>query len=209
MMDDAIEFTQVIVDKTIENLKKEKSFKKLVSKLEEFNGFYPKIAYLTNYIVCTLCWFGENKNQKILESYVLASLIMDSSLNDEDLAMFEDFEEVNTISKLSLEKQDNFFSHPERSAQILDNFQGNKTFCEELIRRHHERPCGKGFPNGLDEFEIKPRVGLFIMGHHLAYQILKNGSFDHKFKKELKVKYSKGGFEVAYQAFLKSFNFKD
>ena len=77
-----------------------------------------------------------------------------------------------------------------------------------IIREHHERPDGSGFPRNLDSSNLTEISCIFIIAHHFSHRLLTeplNADTLGSINSELKEQFSENKFEKPYEAFVKCF----
>jgi hypothetical protein len=157
-------------NKNIQNIiRKSKS---IVSLLESYrlncSEEFFKISF-TNYICSLILNQFPWKTNLILDKLMLASTICDLSLTADDVAELRAYEEDKV--KLS----DKAKSHPMSVIELLKDEQ-NQLSLETItiIKQHHERPDGKGFPSGIDHKRINQLSAIFIVSQRFADIICKD-----------------------------------
>lgn len=66
-----------------------------------------------------------------------------------------------------------YMKHPSKSALVLDNKNNMPPDVDKIIYQHHERPDGRGFPEGLTAKKIHPLAALFIVAEDLVLYLEK------------------------------------
>lgn len=93
------------------------------------------------------------------------SLFVGGVLRDYSVSLTGDTDPHLKFAKgeLSEEELTAFFTHPQRSIDLLHPFNVLDDTMETLIRQHHEKPLGDGFPLGLKRVEIyQPAQFLYL-----------------------------------------------
>ena len=118
---------------------------------------------MTGHICTTMLQKVSWGNKEMAEKVMIAALLADISLSQSD------FEELaknrNNPDKLNK----NCYSHPVVIAQKLSA--KSSLFAIEtitIIRQHHERPSGKGFPGKLKAQQIAPLSAVYIVGAYFV-----------------------------------------
>ncbi len=117
-----------------------------------------------------------------------AAMFHDISLNARTRQEYDHLQTVATKSlgqkgslPESLELKE-YLNHPNKAAELLVHFQELPPQVDRIIREHHERPDGSGFPNHLKWHEISPLGALLIFAHDLMDFMVhadpKKGLFD-------------------------------
>jgi len=132
-----------------------------------------------------------------------ASFFHDITLENHDLAQIETLSELAKFKdEFSQEEILALRLHPVHSAQLSAKFTEIPPDVDVLIRQHHERPDGSGFPHSLTANRINPLSCLFIVAHELVTQLFrKNGKLDYDaFMKMIHIKYNYGPFKAMIKA---------
>jgi HD-GYP domain-containing protein (c-di-GMP phosphodiesterase class II) len=66
-------------------------------------------------------------------------------------------------------------NHPTNTALLVTRFKELPPDVDVIIREHHERPSGKGYPQGLPVEKIAPLSAVFIFAHDLVDYSLAGG----------------------------------
>lgn len=114
-----------------------------------------------------LGWASESTFYKL----TLAGFLHDITIKDYELATVNDLDDVlriGVIEKFSMLQMDEYSKHPITAAEILSQFSNVPQDVDHIIRQHHERPDGTGFPEGMTYKEISPISAVFIFSEHLV-----------------------------------------
>lgn len=120
-----------------------------------------------------LDWGGD----KNLEKFLIAAYLHDSALRKSpELARYKNLEEIdNDQWELGIDRYNQAINHSEtayKSALLLDDLPQD---VDGMIRMHHERPNGTGYPFKADYKKMSPLVSIFVAAHDLTDYI-----YDHK-----------------------------
>ncbi|HAZ11749.1 MAG: hypothetical protein A2X86_01010 [Bdellovibrionales bacterium GWA2_49_15] len=155
------------------------------------------VSYTTLSLLDTFDWSSES----IKEKMSLACMLRDVMLQPKDFALIQEFEKKGKFTDLP----EPLFNHPLNTAALFEadkNRWLSQDVCT-LIRQHHERQDGSGFPLGLSHSKITPLSCVLIVADHFI-SLMIDYKFDLKKKAEimatLESTYTKGGMRKAYDA---------
>ena len=167
--------------------------------LKEFKKNCPEELYfimLTNYVingmVDTFTWSSKPLKEKL----TLGSLLCDVLLEKESFKEIK--EKVAQPDQLSI----NARNHPRETYErfmTAEEDLGKETL--EVIKYHHESPCGKGFPYGIPGRNVSLYPAIRIVAEDFV-ELLIAENFDHQQKEKilnhLQSKYHVANFKKAY-----------
>ena len=192
---------------TFKNLKNSPKMSAILGKLLVKKNYLYQLGVITAYLSVAILEKTEWSNLENCEKLVTASICQDMSLHNEKLAKVVSTTD-SSYTGLSFEEKKEVMNHPQKSSEFLENLGGFTTDIVNIIKDHHERPDGTGFPRNLDSSNLKPLSCIFIIAHYFAHRLLTEplsaetlGSIN----KELKEKFSAGNFSKPYEAFVNSF----
>ena len=118
-----------------------------------------------------LC-FGIAKVMEWDSDFTSAKLSMAAILHDITLS----HEEIENMAELTADANNPYPSeavkqyrnHPRKAADLLAGMHDVPPDVDKIILQHHERPDGKGFPEGLNQSRITPLSALFIIAEDLV-----------------------------------------
>lgn len=114
-------------------------------------------------------------SEQTLEKFILASYLHDLALGDSTkLAKIGAKEDWQNNDDLTPEEKKLVELHSIASKTLVESKREIPQDVHTIIEQHHERPDGKGFPNGLDHKRITPLSSIFIVSHLLADYIIEN-----------------------------------
>ncbi len=162
------------------------------------------VGYTASCMVDTFSWCSN----EIKEEMSLASMLSDILLEEDDVKLLNGWERGElTMGELS----DRILDHTNKTVQMLES-SSNVIFSDEvitIIKQHHERPDGTGFPGSLSD----SKVDLLSCIHIVAYNfILLMNQYDFDVEKKedilrnLQNRFDVGNYEQAYNALVKMFN---
>lgn len=161
------ELINTAVGSCLKNLEKNKKLKNSLEILRKEEGYL-----VSHSVTCLhLCYMMARKtsyyNDQILEKLSYASLLQNISLQDDHLASILDTHQNPHFSKLPIDQQKMIDQHPQQSANLVIS----NTVSEDVIRmikEHHERPDGLGFPRKLKHNQINPLSSIYILAVRMA-----------------------------------------
>ncbi len=160
---------------------------------------YLKIT-VTNFVLTMTLNKFPWKSNLIIQKSMMASLLCDITMNAKSFDALYHFEEAGG------ELVDEVHRHPVLAAEIL-NRKRDLIPAETItiIEQHHERPDGKGFPNGITITRFNQLSAVFIVCQRFVDLLFKN-NFDynqhHNMIKELQTIYHGGHFDKAMDALI-------
>jgi response regulator RpfG family c-di-GMP phosphodiesterase len=143
-----------------------------------------------------------------LQKLVFASLMQNVSIPDVTLKQVLQLERFCLENQfLENEEVKAYREHPMQSAVVLEEWSHLPPETAEIVRCHHERPDGKGFPRRLKGSHLTPLAALFIISQDLAGFILQSGKRVQyeKFFDEREALYSASRFKEPFEALLLNF----
>ena len=191
----------------LSNLKRSPKMASILGKLVTKKNYLYQLGILTSYLSVAILEKTEINNNENSERLVTASICQDISLDNTELAKIVDIEN-QSFKDLPFDTKEQVLTHPIRSAQLLVDQGIFSSETANIIREHHERPDGTGFPRNLDSSNLGELSCIFIIAHHFSHRLLTEplsadtlGSINN----ELKEKFSQGNFEKPYEGFIQSF----
>lgn len=183
-----------------------------ISKVAEMlkHGKNKKLASHTLLLTFMLTEVATRMNwasQGTIEKLTFAAILHDIELDDDLFADKQTLLMAGEIVTLKESEEGNkLLSHPMDAAQLTLNWPMCPSDVDIIIRQHHERPDGRGFPLGLASFKISPLSAAFIMCEDLIYKSMIDDSVDLKeyFIKQ-KEYYAREPFKSIYPKLLEIF----
>ncbi|MEW6057050.1 MAG: HD domain-containing phosphohydrolase [Bdellovibrionota bacterium] len=200
--------TQQLINSTVSlvlsslktNPKLSEVFERMIEGQEHYISTHSvALAYLACSTASLLGWVSNTTFYKLS----LAALIHDITLSDSELA------KIDSVIELGLQRTHlndamvaEVLDHPEKAADLASRIAGAPEEAALIIRQHHERPNGSGFPGRLTETEIDPLSCVFIISHELLSFKTKFGNTRDlsSFINEVSDEYSKGNFRKIIKA---------
>lgn len=192
---------------TLEVIGDSKLFKKFKDFKNNCTEEYMR-SLMTGYVVSCMLQQFPWQTLQIKEKLVMASLLCDILLGEED------FKEMSEKGKNPKNLSKKVYQHPEMTAEILEkfkNFASSETIT--IVRQHHERPNGHGFPNGLHYPEITILSSIYIVGYYFVEKL-----HEHELENvdipsviaglvaQIKDKFCSGNFRKASESLAKVFD---
>lgn len=156
-------------------------------------------AYLSVFILQKMN-LTESANVRKL---IIAAFFHDISLKDQSLAKKIDVpDDLDSNSKRLL------LNHMDLSCEFIEKIvKVGEEDIFNVIKQHHERPDGKGFPKGLNYKTIQPLAAVFIMAHEVVRYF-----FETNFNlpgltvalSKMSEEWRQGNFEKPYKAIVES-----
>ncbi len=156
---------------------------------------------------CLIDTFNWPSSDQIKEKVVLGALLCDVTLCPEDFLKMK--EAKGDKEKLSPK----ILNHPYECAEIASKdsvFISPETLA--IIKQHHERPNGKGFPKGLGHQSITALTSVYIIANSFVERMYDENYVDehkeermHNIVAGMRERYSVGTFKKSYDALTKCF----
>ena len=149
--------------------------------------------------------------QQLLDKFTFAGILHDISLEEEEYSEIFDTNHPK-FAKLTALSKEKLKQHPNESAKLSMEIRNVPQEVATMIREHHERPDGSGFPRGLGANAISLLGAIYIVALKVAdfisvrAEALSEESFDNlrlELKSELLQNYYHGQFRKVVDAFLK------
>ncbi len=173
-----------VITKTVDAInripKLEKILQKIGSQSRERN-YLPEHMLLLCYITAAwtehLGWHSKGTKEKLIYASILHDLTLAGTPHLAEIPDMKTFESMK--GSFTPKERDLFINHPLESAQlILSSFQQAPPDTEVIVRQHHERPDGKGFPKGIHWGKINPLSALFIVAHDYVHYVMTHEEHD-------------------------------
>ena len=119
-------------------------------------------AYVCEKILLNMGWTADMTRGKL----ILASLLQDISLNNDDLIKIRSLNDPN-FKMFSEEEQEGFKCHPQKAANIATYFNGFSD-VDFILLEQHEHPPGDGFPKGLNSSGLTTISCIFILASNFV-----------------------------------------
>lgn len=176
------------------------SFKKNCS--EEFLH-----ATVVSFIACAMIDNFSWGNEEIKKKVTLAAILCDMTLTPEDFVILK--KSKGDKDRLSPK----ILNHPLEIAEIIEkhsNFVSAETLT--IIKQHHERPQGKGFPKSLNHQSISALTSVYIVAHYFVDRMFDENYIDEYQKErmqnvvsQMKERFSAGIYKKSWESLNKLF----
>ncbi len=193
------EITRTQVQLTVKSMGKDPDLADILKKLKATEGQYISshstlCAYFSCAIAGQLQWGSDTTFTKLS----LAAFLHDITLNNHDLAQLTSLDELERYeTKFTAEEIKQFKNHPVEAAELAKRMTEVPADVDTIIRQHHEKADGKGFPRSLSHQYIAPLAVVFIIAHDLTqYTIRAGADFNASvFLGEVREKYKSNQFK--------------
>lgn len=172
------------VSKVLKDVKENKKLSKVLKSLKvdrkEDNYIDEHINLLIN-VSSALAIQLEWSTDQTFEKLIYASYLHDITISDRpDLAKFQTRQEIENASNLHKADKEAAFNHPEHAGKVIDELANIPPEVDIIVRQHHERPDGSGFPMGVDHNRINALSTLFIVAHDFCDYIINTADWSVK-----------------------------
>jgi HD-GYP domain-containing protein (c-di-GMP phosphodiesterase class II) len=143
----------------------------IIDSISAENKYQRKNIILTSYLAITvvkkMSWYQES----LIEKIVFACIFHDLLGEKEKLAMIleKDFINSNVLSAKEIKVVKN---HAHDIAEKIERISEVPSDVIHILRDHHERPDGGGFPRGIGNSRLKPLTALFIVAEFASNFLL-------------------------------------
>ncbi|NDD90924.1 hypothetical protein EBZ37_02400 [bacterium] len=129
-------------------------------------------SYITSHslvlskLVCAVAHSAGWASQTTFHKLVLAAIIHDLPLSDNELARISDIE-PEKVASLEAHHLQEVKAHPLRAAELARSLAEIPADVDRIVLQQHEKPDGSGYPRGLHHNYIDPLSACFIISHDL------------------------------------------
>jgi HD-GYP domain-containing protein (c-di-GMP phosphodiesterase class II) len=205
MNDSTLTLVDKVSDSTLKALKKDGKVFTFIQKIMGRNDYISQLATMTSYVSMAIMGEMGIKDSNTLKKLGMASILQDSSLDNEKLAKIQGPNDEK-FSDLSEFEKELVLNH---TLDASKNLKGTGSYSDDfivLLEGHHEQPNGAGFPYKLGHLKISPICCAFILAHDYSHIILTMGYNVESLNEIDKVfpdKYDKGNFRKPLACFFK------
>lgn len=146
-----IEEGKHICDNMFEFAKKDKSLRKVLSSLEEFNPAVYSHSFLVSFFSTVI-----SKNLDWVGAKTLEALSLGALFHDIGLVQIPENIVTKKMDDMNDDEQLIFKQHPKRGTETLQGIPSITTSIQNIVLQHHEMSNGSGFPLGLTGHKIFP-----------------------------------------------------
>ncbi|OFZ81128.1 MAG: hypothetical protein A2583_11720 [Bdellovibrionales bacterium RIFOXYD1_FULL_53_11] len=192
------------VEHAIQAIRKHPELRELYSRIEiDMNSHLAShslaLAHLSCGIAINLGWSSD----LILHKLALAALLHDIMLHEDGLTKPQTIDEF--IASYGAGSNDNmklFLSHPETAAALVATFEDMPEDAELVIRQHHERPDGTGFPDRLTHANMDQHAAVLVFAEDMLFFKTRHDRQTHTsdFINSLTAEFYNGVFECITQS---------
>lgn len=203
-----IELAHENISNVINLIKSEPNFSKLSEMLKDNrNKKLASHSILLSIMLTELAMRMDWQSNGTIEKLTFAAILHDIQLDDD---LFADKQTLYMAGEMQTLKEtpegNKLLSHSLDAADLTLNWPLCPSDVDIIIRQHHERPDGQGFPMGLASFKIFPLSAAFIMCEDLIYKSMVDESIQLKdYFISLKEYYSREPFKSIYPKVLEIF----
>lgn len=185
-----------------EDLKKELHLKDLIKRHKEQKNYLYDHCYLVGYVCSAIASKLKWEWEDTLKKLIYASIFHDSLLEDPELAYVLDME-LTLPEKYSEDDVKEWKEHPAKTARILEGSSHQLYYVDTIVRDHHEKADGTGFPRHLNSHALPQISAVFILAHTFVnevYRIHFNEEEYVQIVSRLAKDFDSGNFKGPYQA---------
>ena len=158
------------VDTVITGMGKVRGLNEIAALLEKGKGEYiSSHSVMLAHIAGLFATRTEWSSYATLEKLTFAALLHDITLTDQKLAEIHSVKELeDPKNAFTRDQKKEYLGHSIAAAEVAVKFGKIPADVWNIIREHHERPDGSGFPRGLMANRISPISALFIIAHDVV-----------------------------------------
>ena len=193
------------VETVLSGVQKVTGLKQIAAILERGkSGYISSHSIMLAHIAGLFATRTEWSSHTTLEKLTYAALLHDITLGDQRLAAVHSLEELeDPAAGFSKEEKKKFIQHPNEAAELAMKFEKIPADVWNIIREHHERPDGTGFPRSLIAARISPISTLFIIAHDVVSGFFKGERDLDGFLKNCVDQYRTGNFRKVVDAIIR------
>lgn len=159
---------------TLRALGRDPDLQEIMDKIKKSKGVYLAAhSILCAHLSCALAAHLEWGSETTFHKLTMASFFHDIVIDNSEVAMIDSIDELEQVKfKFTPEEIKTFREHPILAADMVTKMTDIPPDVDTIIRQHHERPNGTGFPRGLTYSYISPLSSVFIIAHDLTRHAL-------------------------------------
>lgn len=200
-----VEIVQTSVESCLRNFENNSELKDYFKVLKKDKGYLIAHSITTLNLCFMLMKESGLYSVENMERLSYASLLHDCELTDFSHSAVINKTDENFL-QLDKKEQDAVIGHPQWAADLAIKLNVIPNDVEAIIRMHHEKPDGTGYPRGLNRNNFTVISALFVicfrLADHLYYHEGDKEKLD-EFLKNLEENYSTGPFKTPWQALSK------
>lgn len=206
--DAVVKMVESSIKHVTEVAKKNDSLRELFENYRQKDDYFYDHSFLSATVSLEILSRLGCADEKTCNDVVMAALFHDGTVKDEKIGRVSNLKDEKLASFTRDEVLD-YLRHPTEMADKLQEVGTVSASTLTLIRQHHERPDGSGFPLGLKESQIDQLTSVFILAHEFVDRMEAHdydpGMVGVVLEKLRKI-YSLGHFEETMSAFLKVYD---
>lgn len=193
--------TQLQVSATLKSLQFNWRLTGLLKELKQQGGYLTAHSLALSYVASLIAnkteWSGEYNAAKLC----YAAYLHDLTLKNQEVELFDTMADAENSGKFSAQVLKEYQFHPVWAAERCKHFEVIPHDVDPIVRQHHERPDGSGFPRKLKYPQIQPLSAIFILAHELVdFARKRAGNFEMSEFVEAMEPYHLGVFEKIIEA---------
>lgn len=200
--------TEKAVQAVYELSKETVSLEAMLEVIQGKGEYIQKHGLLCSFITCAVARQFSWATEDLIQSFILASLFQDISLDSDRLAKIFD-KGSKEFKKLDSAQKEVVINHTSYSAIMLEAISKLSSEAQRLIRNHHENPQGTGFLGRLNSGSTGPIDACFIISVRFSHELIRNQpltpeairSIVHSMNKS----YNVGNYKNIYKQFIEVF----
>lgn len=188
----ALVLTNESINQTLGLIKKSNLMKLLKGTIGKAS-YIAEISLLTNYIACAACKETEWASSDNYLRLSVASFFQNISLENDEHARVQNTHNEHFLN-LSQKNKKIIIDHPLKSSELILGIKGLPLGVDKIIKNHHEKYDGSGFPRGIDYTRHEPLTAIFNLSLEIADIVYEVGisrdlildtlsSFEEKYQK--------------------------
>jgi len=204
------ELARAIMSETMGVIKRKTSLAELLKAFKENSAQEYAMALMTSYIaslaIDEFSWAKDEVKEKVIMAAILCDVFMTPN----------DFKILQQKKNIAKDLPEHIRLHPLKTAERIE---GDEKFVSvetlKIIKEHHERPNGKGFPHGVNYSAVSPLSAIYITSTYLCERLFEQinsygfDSIDETFLNnqltQLNEKFCSGNYKKASEAISKVF----
>jgi response regulator RpfG family c-di-GMP phosphodiesterase len=156
--------TEQNIQLAIQTIRSTREFSQLYAKLMiDPDNFLASHSTVLAYLSCGLASLMKWNSDQTFYKLSIAAFLHDLTLTDE-LSKLESLSELELSGgDFTVQEKETFSVHPTEAAHLAHTLGEHAGDIHTIIFQHHERPDGKGFPQGINHEHIQPLSAVFIV----------------------------------------------
>lgn len=184
------------------------SLRSLFENYHQKEDYFYDHSFLAAAVSCEILNRLGDKNESSRNDIVMAALFHDSTVKNVGLARISMLNDPR-LSHFTKDEVLEYLSHPSDIAEKIEDEKHVSARALTIIRQHHEKPDGSGFPLNLKDGQIEPLARVFILAHEFV-NMMDRHDYDPGMVgvvlEKLRKTYNEGLFRETMQAFLEVYD---